>query len=258
MSRIEEFVLKTLAIVLVPVVAGLSFYVQVLWKQKEDSSNVNNSFVAPYDLWPMMDYVKEATTVISCGPDKGSGFVFKLLESPAADHATWKFDVPNENYSTVLTNYHVIQNCIERKSTLSVELANEQMIRGNILGIDQDNDVAVIGIARDVDGLLAVNWNLDSGYWVMAAGSPLDLGSTVTFGHIINIDNERIYTSASLNRGNSGGPLVDNAGYVMGINTGYRAVAQNINWAISLNVLCQSLANCMNPNYRLIYPTEWE
>jgi len=258
MTRLEELVLRTLAIVLVPVVAGLSLYVQILWKQKEDSSNQNNSYVSPYNLYEFMDYVKDGTTVLTCAGSTGSGFVFNLSADPESDHATWRFELPKENYSTVLTNYHVVENCIEEGSSVTVELSDGISIKGEILGVDEKNDVAVIGIAKEAEGLFAANWNLDSGNWVMAAGSPLGLNSTVTFGHIINLDGNRIYTSASLNRGNSGGPLVENAGFVIGINTGYKAVAQNINWGVSINVLCDSLANCMNPKHGLIYPIVWE
>ena len=78
----------------------------------------------------------------------------------------------------------------------------------------------------------------------MATGSPFGMAGTTTFGNIINMEGNRIFTSASLNKGNSGGPLVDNEGYVMGVNTGYTAIAQNINWAIDINGLCNTIAIC--------------
>jgi S1-C subfamily serine protease len=143
-------------------------------------------------------------------------------------------------------------------SNLTVELPSQEIVVARVELTDPLNDIAALSVKESLDPLYAINYTLDSGYWVMASGSPLDLQSTVTFGNIINIDGNRIYSSASLNRGNSGGPLVDNEGFVIGINTGYRAVAQDINWAVGINALCQKLATCKNPEHGLIHPTEWE
>jgi S1-C subfamily serine protease len=78
----------------------------------------------------------------------------------------------------------------------------------------------------------------------MAVGSPFGMTGSVTFGNIIYSEGNKIYTSASLNKGNSGGPLVDNTLYVMGISTGYKAVAQNLNFATDINAVCEVIAKC--------------
>ncbi len=256
MSKFEELVLRTLAIVLVPLVVGLAMYVNLLWRAAEEAAPSVNPYVAPQVMWSMVDGVKKSTFPVACEGNRGSGFVFDLL--PEFDYANWNFELQDESKSIILTNFHVIENCFTAESPITIELPSKKIVSARIEMTDSSNDIAALSINKSLDPLYAVNYTLDSGYWVMASGSPLDLQSTVTFGNIINIDGNRIYSSASLNRGNSGGPLVDNEGFVIGINTGYRAVAQDINWAVGINALCQKLATCTNPEHGLIHPTEWE
>jgi serine protease Do len=110
--------------------------------------------------------------------------------------------------------------------------------------VDKENDLAALYIPKIIQELESAWYLFATGYWVMALGSPFGMAGTTTFGNIINMEGNRIFTSASLNKGNSGGPLVDNEGFVMGVNTGYTAIAQNINWAIDINGLCNTIAIC--------------
>ena len=256
MTKFEEMVLRTLAIVLVPVVAGLSLYVNILWKNSQDASPEFNGYVAPENVYGVIDYVKNSTVSISCGLNKGSGFAFKLLSDVESDDAIWNFSTNQELQTVILTNYHIIESCIGEKLPLRVQLFSGEILNAELKSFDPDNDLAALAVDKKIEPLEAIWYVLYSGYWVMASGSPLDLKGTVTFGNVINIEGSRIYTSASLNRGNSGGPLLDNQGYVIGINTGYRAVAQNINWAIDINALCKKIATCRNNG--LIHPIESE
>ena len=95
--------------------------------------------------------------------------------------------------------------------------------------------------------------DLRPGDWVMAIGSPLELANTVTVGVVsakgrrINISPETtsfesfIQTDAAINFGNSGGPLVDLAGTVVGINTAINWGSENIGFAVPVNILRQVL-----------------
>ena len=242
MSRIEELVLRTLAIVLTPVVAGLVLYVNFLWKDNEDSKPEFNGYVAPRQVEPFVNYAKSVTVTINCKGQFGSGFSFEI--DPKFDFATWNFDVPEEDRSIILTNHHVIEDCIDNSSSLEIILAEGQKKQGNIAAIDEENDLAALVIDKKLDWVVSTPYEMRSGYWVIAVGSPFAMEGTVTFGNIIQMEDSRIYTSASLNKGNSGGPLLDNEGYVVGVNAGYRAVAQNLNWAIDISQICRKLATC--------------
>ena len=126
----------------------------------------------------------------------------------------------------VITNNHVIADADEVK----VILQNDQEFTAKILGRDAKTDVAVLKI-ESKEKLPYVKW-ADSnkariGEWVMAIGNPLGLGGTVTAG-IISARGRKIssgpyddfiQTDAPINKGNSGGPLFNMDGEVVGINT---------------------------------------
>jgi serine protease Do len=133
---------------------------------------------------------------------------------------------------------------MKSKRQVKIYLDEKTIIDGVIAAIDSDRDIAALSVNREIEPLYSIYYKPYSGYWVMAVGSPFAMDGTTTFGNIINQEGDKIFTSASLNKGNSGGPLVDNEGMVVGINTGYRAVAQNLNWAIDINALCYKIAIC--------------
>lgn len=126
----------------------------------------------------------------------------------------------------VVTNYHVIADADE----ITVIFDDNTSFPAEIVGRDQKTDLAVLRIKADQD-LPAVPWG-DSevsrvGDWVVAIGNPFGLGGSVTAGIISargrNINagpyDNFIQTDASINRGNSGGPMFNLDGEVIGINT---------------------------------------
>jgi serine protease Do len=126
----------------------------------------------------------------------------------------------------VVTNNHVIDGADE----INVILADNTSIRAELLGTDPRTDVAVLRIRTDKP-LTAVSWgNSDEaqvGDWVIAIGNPFGLGGSVTAGIVSargrdirqGLYDDFIQTDAAINRGNSGGPLFNLAGQVVGINT---------------------------------------
>ncbi len=251
MSRFEEMALKTIAIVLVPLVAGLALYVQILWRDYTDTNAVTNGYVAPKYVYSLIEETRKATVTVECSDYSASGFSFAFEDE---DEASFSFDWSDpENTSIILTNFHVVEVCYEKGSEVLVQDSNMETLRAQIVGLDKENDLAALFVARKIPELKAAYYVFRPGYWVMATGSPYGMFGTTTFGNIIYSEGYRIYTSASLNRGNSGGPLVDNLGYVMAINTGYKAVAQNLNFAIDINALCKKLAKCFAES-KLIHP----
>lgn len=127
----------------------------------------------------------------------------------------------------ILTNEHVVEGA----SRISVILHNGQKYRGKIIGIDQETDVAVIKIdaSQDLPTVTLGDSNATQvGDWVLAVGSPFGLDQTVTAGIISKKERESpsfgsfqrfLQTDAAINRGNSGGPLVNMRGEVIGINS---------------------------------------
>tara|TARA_Y100001958_G_C21200553_1_gene527284 strand:- start:480 stop:1673 length:1194 start_codon:yes stop_codon:yes gene_type:complete len=126
----------------------------------------------------------------------------------------------------VITNNHVIQNAED----ILVRVNGDKEYKANIIGKDPLSDIAVLQIESN-DKFIPVKFgNSDKariGDWVIAIGNPFGLGGTVTSG-IVSARNRSlglsryedfIQTDASINQGNSGGPLFNMDGDVIGINT---------------------------------------
>jgi serine protease Do len=125
----------------------------------------------------------------------------------------------------ILTNAHVVEGASE----LRVRLADQREFTGKVLGADKLTDVAVVKVeAKDLPTVKLGNpANLKVGEWVAAIGSPFGLESTVTAGIVSaksrSLPDERlvpfIQTDVAVNPGNSGGPLFNMTGEVVGINS---------------------------------------
>ena len=130
----------------------------------------------------------------------------------------------------VLTNYHVIKKANE----LSVTLADGSNYKGDIIGVDPENDLAVIKFDPEDRRLTTISFgssgNLRVGQKVLAIGNPFALDRTLTTGIVSGLGRpvrtdtglvikEMIQTDASINPGNSGGPLLNSKGQMIGINT---------------------------------------
>jgi S1-C subfamily serine protease len=130
----------------------------------------------------------------------------------------------------ILTNYHVIEGA----DTVQVTFADGEAHEARVVGADASNDVAVIKVDVPADQLTPLNLGDSSGLLVgqkvLALGNPFGLERTLTTGIISSLDrsikakNGRtikgiIQTDAAVNPGNSGGPLLNSKGEVIGMNT---------------------------------------
>ena len=126
----------------------------------------------------------------------------------------------------IITNQHVIG---DRSIGITVELSNGQKEEAKIIGIDKGTDLAVLKINQNEELSsieISNSDNLKIGDIVLAIGNPYGLGQSVSMGIVSatgrefnNPYSDYIQTDAAINRGNSGGALIDTSGRLVGINT---------------------------------------
>ena len=151
----------------------------------------------------------------------------------------------------IVTNHHVISG----SDVITVTLFDGDPIPAEVVGSDKQNDIAVIKIKTDADRLFPVDIGESSdlrvGQKVMAIGNPFGLERTLTVGIVSSLGRtlrsktkrlikDVIQTDAALNQGNSGGPLLDNEGKVIGMNTAIASLTgenTGVGFAVPINTI---------------------
>jgi serine protease Do len=143
---------------------------------------------------------------------------------------------------SILTNHHVI----EHAERITVKLSDGRSLRARLIGADPDTDIALIKVDGQA-GLpvapLGDSSTLRMGEWVCAIGNPLGYDHSVTVGVISYLGRKLfdqaldnyIQTDAAINFGNSGGPLINARGEVIGINAAISSRASSIGFAVPIN-----------------------
>ncbi len=144
----------------------------------------------------------------------------------------------------VLTNHHVVDNADE----VTVKLGDSRELKAKVVGSDAQSDVALLKVdAGNLPALrLGSSSGVQPGQWVVAIGSPYGLDHSVTAGIVSAIGRNTggqqyvpfIQTDVAINRGNSGGPLLNTRGEVVGINSQIFSVSggyQGISFAIPID-----------------------
>jgi S1-C subfamily serine protease len=156
----------------------------------------------------------------------------------------------------ILTNFHVVEGA----QSIEVVLGDQSRYPAKFIGADQRNDVALVKIEPKGKNLVALSLGDSSaiqvGQKVLAIGNPFGFQSTLTTGVVSALGrtvqtgqttfiDEAIQTDAAINRGNSGGPLINSHGQVIGINSAIytpTGTTAGIGFAIPINT-AKSIAN---------------
>jgi S1-C subfamily serine protease len=182
----------------------------------------------------------------------GGGGEFAALRLPGYEAMGQGSGVIVDEGGYILTNNHVVANA----RTITVKLSGNETRAAEVVGLDETTDLAVLKIPSG--GLIAAEWGdsdaLEVGALVWAVGNPFGLDRSVTFG-IVSAKNRRVLSvrspyqdflqsDAAVNPGNSGGPLVDVSGKIVGINTaivgrGYQGISFSIPASIAHEIYRQ-------------------
>jgi S1-C subfamily serine protease len=161
----------------------------------------------------------------------------KITEQPGSGSG---FVISTDGY--MVTNHHVIENALSIKASF----ADGMEMNAGLIGADPSTDIAILKVYKeDLKPLVfADSSQIEPGQIAIAIGNPMGLDHTVTAGVVsatgrsLRANNGRliddiIQTDAALNPGNSGGPLVNSEGRVIGVNTAVIAAAQGLCFAVS-------------------------
>ena len=164
------------------------------------------------------------------------------------------FTISSDGY--IVTNNHVVAGA----KHVDVVFNDGTRLSGGIVGTDRETDLALIKVDSESElpvAPLGNSENIRVGDWVMAIGNPLGFDHSVTVG-ILSARGRRLgqnryenflQTDASINRGNSGGPLIDMNGNVIGINSMMLGGAENLGFAIPINMAKELLPQLRESGY---------
>jgi S1-C subfamily serine protease len=142
----------------------------------------------------------------------------------------------------------VIENCIGIDGSVTVALLFEEPVKAQIVKWDKENDLAVLAADLDIPALALSEYEPWPGYWTMALGSADGYEGSVAFGTVLNTTTNELLLTNNISKGNSGGPVVDNEGNVVGVVT-FLAKDQQYNVAMSLNAFCAKILSCEEDYY---------
>lgn len=207
------------------------------FNQYRTTNPENDGYVQPRSISSLVEKTQKSTVTIYCeyGSDlysQGSGWSMKLQTSQ-------KYEYP----TAVITNHHVIADCLNGKGKVSIVNASGKEYKAFIDNWDKENDLAVLATKAKIPPLnLSKNapW---PGYWVMAVGTADGYAGSIAFGNVLNVSDLEVLITANISHGNSGGPLVDNEGYVIGTNS-WGAKGEQYNGAKALDAMCKKLIVC--------------
>ena len=218
----------------------------------DNNGSVRNATLASRDASLSSDEVlnvriyREASPAVANVLTKATEYDFWMDPVPV-EGAGSGFVIDPKGY--ILTNFHVVQGA----QSIEVVLGDQSHYAGKFIGADQRNDVALVKIDPKGKPLAALPLGdsaaLQVGQKVLAIGNPFGFQSTLTTGVVSALGrtvqtsqttfiDEAIQTDAAINRGNSGGPLINSHGEVIGINSAIytpSGTTAGIGFAIPIN-----------------------
>lgn len=228
-------------------VAAASLFVSFNGVQQKTLTASNDVlYDQPTNLGDLVTKVRQATVTVYCKDSSGSGWGIDLNSIEVGDS--------DNNEYEIVTNYHVIEDCLDSKRVQFSLGSSDEKLVATVWGYDgKDSDIALLVTSTEVQTLEPTGTRPRVGQWVMAVGSPGSwateeklLRGNVTMGRVTNLVGTTVVTDAAINHGNSGGPLINSIGEVIGTNSWIelKDEVDNIAYAQGTPVLCESIIKC--------------
>jgi len=197
----------------------------------------HDGYVQPRSISDLVDKAAESTVTVWCDVSKTNG-------SQGTAWAIKLETVVSDVYpTTLITNHHVIEGCIGGNGKVTIGLPGQNPRKAVIVKWDVKNDLAVLASKSKYPALSLSESAPNPGYWVMAFGSADSYEGSVAFGNVLNHYGNDILFTNNISHGNSGGPLLDNEGNVVGVTTS-SAIDEQYNVAVSLDAFCAKILEC--------------
>jgi serine protease Do len=230
------------------------------------ASQLNDAFAGVFEkVAPAVVVIKvQATADVALqGLPEGLEFYFRGPDGrpmPVRPTEGSGFIISPDGY--IMTNYHVVESGVTGE--ISVRLQDGRAFPAAVIGADRKSDIAVIKIdAKDLPTVeLGDSDKARVGHFAFAIGAPYDLPYTFTAGVIsakgrddlpTEIYQEFLQTDAAIHPGNSGGPLCDLDGKVVGVNTMINGINRGLGFAVPIN-LARDVASQLMTNGRVSRP----
>ena len=210
--------------------------------QYADSDPKHDGYVQPRSIGTLVERTQQSTVTVFCRAGEGAnslgtGWAIKLKNGQDKKYPT-----------TLITNHHVIEDCITGGGKLLIAELYEKEVPAVLIKYDEENDLAVLATGIKIKPLALSQSEPWPGYWVMALGSADGYEGSVAFGTVLNSNDYELLITANVSHGNSGGPLVDNEGKVIG-TTSWGSTEEQYNGAMSLNAMCYKILECKGDYY---------
>jgi len=209
----------------------------------------------PNDLVALSSSLTKSVVTVLCGNSLGSGWSVNVDLSAANLSSGFK--------SYIITNHHVISECTSNRD-ISIILSNQTKVSAYVYAWDEPNDVAGILTMTSIPPLDWRGATPEQGWWSGIIGSPLGFPGVLTTGIVSSISSTKFTgtTTAPINHGNSGGPVFDRTGRVIGLATAKYVDSEGFGIFHGTPLLCVKILNCtstgqvwMGENVATVTPT---
>jgi S1-C subfamily serine protease len=177
--------------------------------------------------------------------------VFRIEAGDSIGTAFAVGSAADDDETNLLTNYHVVEGLWLVGGREVFLERTDQRHSATIVAVDPDVDLAWLRTDRSFVGLLPASEEVRAGQPIVAVGAPLGLTDTVTTGVVSTAERDlldgsgtHIQFDASVNPGNSGGPVINSATEVVGITTLKAGDAEGIGFAVPMAVACDTFDVC--------------